>query len=359
MPDVLLIPGDGVGPEVVREAVETLKFLNECYDLKIEFDEALAGGNAYDRTGTPLPDETLDKAKKADAVLLGAVGGLKWDGLPYEVRPERALLGLRKELGLYANLRPAVVFEPLLDASALKPEVLRGSDIMVVRELVGGIYFGTPKGVTTGDDGVKRGVNTLVYTEPEIERIARVAFKLAEKRRHLVHSVDKANVLESMELWRVTVSKVAEEFPHVTLRHLYVDNCAMQLVQDPRQFDVIVTGNMFGDILSDEAAMITGSIGMLPSASLGDGAGLFEPVHGSAPDIAGKNIANPIATLLSVSMMLKYGLDREDAATTIDTAVQRVLDDGFRTADIARRKEATIGTREMGDKIRAAMKEVK
>ncbi len=355
MAKVLVIPGDGVGPEVIREAVETLKLLKKTHNLDIEFEEALAGGCAYDATGSPLPDETIERAHEADAVLLGAVGGPRWESLTYDVRPERALLGLRKELELYANIRPAMVFGPLLEASAIRPEVLRGADIIVVRELVGGIYFGTPKGVEMGSDGVRRGVNTMAYSEPEVERIARIAFKLAEKRRKLVHSVDKANVLEVMELWRLTVSRIAEEFGHVTLRHMYVDNCAMQLIRDPRQFDVIVTGNMFGDILSDEAAMITGSIGMLPSASLGDGTGLYEPVHGSAPDIAGKDAANPIAAILSAAMMLRYGLEREDAAATIETAVERVLDSGARTADIARRKEKVIGAREMGDRIRAAM----
>ncbi len=352
MPDVLVLPGDGVGPEVVGEAVRTLKLLNKTHNLKLEFEEAKVGGAAYDSTGTPLPGKTLDAAKGSDAVLLGAVGGPKWESLDYEVRPERALLGLRKELGLFANLRPAIVFDSLIRSSALRQEVVRGADIMVVRELVGGIYFGTPKGIETTPDGTRRGVNTLVYTEPEIERVARVAFDLSEKRRRLVHSVDKANVLESMELWRNTVSRVAEDFPRVTLRHMYVDNCAMQLVRDPRQFDVIVTGNMFGDILSDEAAMITGSIGMLPSASLGDSDGMYEPVHGSAPDIAGQNTANPIATILSAAMMFRYSFNREDAAVTVETAVTRVLDSGARTADIASRKEDVIGTTEMGDKIR-------
>lgn len=355
MPDVLVLPGDGVGPEVVGEAVKTLKLLNKTHNLKLEFEEAKVGGDAYDATGSPLPDKTLELAKRSDAVLLGAVGGPKWEKLPYEFRPERALLGLRKELGLFANLRPAIVFDSLIRSSALKPEVVRGADIMVVRELVGGIYFGTPRGIDTLPDGTKRGVNTLVYTEPEIERVAEVAFNLAEKRRRLVHSVDKANVLESMELWRNTVSRVAEKFPRITLRHMYVDNCAMQLVRDPRQFDVIVTGNMFGDILSDEAAMITGSIGMLPSASLGDSAGMYEPVHGSAPDIAGQNTANPIATILSAAMMLRYSFNREDAAATIEAAVSRVLDSGARTADIVSRKEDVIGTTRMGEKIRQEM----
>lgn len=357
MPKVLVLPGDGIGPEVTREAVETLNFLNKTQNLGIEFEEALIGGTAYDKTGTPLPDSTLALAKISDAVLLGAVGGPQWENLPYEVRPERALLGLRKELCLYANLRPAAVFDSLVEASAIKPEVVRGSDIMVVRELVSGIYFGTPKGIETMSNGIKRGVNTMSYTEDEIERVARVAFRLAEKRRRLVHSIDKANVLEVMELWRITVTRVAEDFPQVTLRHMYVDNCAMQLIRDPRQFDVILTGNLFGDILSDEAAMITGSIGMLPSASLGDKYALYEPVHGSAPDIAGKNIANPLASILSAAMMLRYTLKKENAAATIETAVARVLDAGARTMDIARRKDKVSGTKEMGEKVRAAMRE--
>ena len=355
MPDICVLPGDGVGVEVMRETVETLKLLNKTHNLRLEFEQALVGGAAYDATGAPLPEDTLKLAKQADAVLLGAVGGTKWESLPHEVRPERALLGLRKELDLYANLRPAKVFEPLLDVSAIREEVLRGADLIVVRELVGGLYFGTPRGVVMESDGVKRGINTLTYSEPEIQRIARVAFKLAEKRRKLVHSVDKANVLETMELWRVTVTQMAEEYPRVALRHMYVDNCAMQLIRDPRQFDVILTDNLFGDILSDEAAMVTGSIGMLPSASLSDTSGLYEPVHGSAPDIAGKNIANPIATILSAAMMLRYSFNREDAAATIEAAVMRVLESGARTADIARKKENVIGTREMGERIRAAI----
>jgi len=258
MPDICVLPGDGVGVEVMRETVETLKLLNKTHNLRLEFEQALVGGAAYDATGVPLPEDSLKLAKQADAVLLGAVGGTKWESLPYEVRPERALLGLRKELDLYANLRPAKVFEPLLDVSALRDEVLRGADLIVVRELVGGLYFGTPRGIQTEPDGTKRGTNTLTYSEPEIQRIARVAFKLAEKRRKLVHSVDKANVLETMELWRVTVTRMAAEYPRVALRHMYVDNCSMQLIRDPRQFDVILTDNLFGDILSDEAAMVTG-----------------------------------------------------------------------------------------------------
>lgn len=356
MPEILVIPGDGVGPEVTREAVETLKVVDKSYLLGFKYDEALAGGSAIDATGIPLPDETLEKAMKADAVLLGAVGGPKWDALPHDKRPERALLGLRENLGLFANLRPAKIFESLLKSSPLKPEVVRGADFLVVRELTGGIYFGKPKGIETLEDGTERGVNTMVYTTPEIERIARVAFDLARQRRKLVHSVDKANVLEVMELWRRTVIAVSKDYPDVTLRHMYVDNCSMQMIRDPRQFDVIVTGNLFGDILSDEAAMITGSIGMLPSASLGKKGGLYEPVHGSAPDIAGRDKANPVAAILSAAMMLRFTFKRENAAAIIEAAVDRVLLSGARTADIARAGDDVIGTRAMGERIRAAMK---
>jgi len=356
MPEILVIAGDGVGPEVTREAVETLKVADKIHKIGFHFGEALAGGVAIDATGRPLPDETLEKARKADAVLLGAVGGPKWDDVPHDRRPERALLGLREKLGLYANLRPARIFESLLKSSPLKPEVARGADLLIVRELTGGIYFGKPKGIEILGDGSERGVNSMVYTTGEIERIARKAFDLARRRRKLVHSVDKANVLEVMELWRRTVIAVSKDYPDVTLRHMYVDNCSMQLIRDPRQFDVIVTGNLFGDILSDEAAMITGSIGMLPSASLGERGGLYEPVHGSAPDIAGQDKANPLAAILSAAMMLRFTFGRENAAALIEAAVDRVLDSGARTADIARAGDEVIGTHAMGERVRSAMK---
>lgn len=358
MAKILVIPGDGIGQEVTAEAVEVLKVADRIYRLDLEFDYALAGGCAYDATGEPLPDETLRKAQQADAVLLGAVGGQKWDSLPYDKRPERALLGLRKGLGLFANIRPVRVFESLLKSSPLKPEVASGADLVIVRELTGGIYFGEPRGISWVAQGVERAVNTMVYTTSEIERVARKAFELARKRKKLVHSVDKANVLEVMELWRKTVSQVSKDYPDVTLRHMYVDNCAMQIVRDPRQFDVIVTGNLFGDILSDEAAVLSGSLGMLPSASLGERGGLYEPVHGSAPDIAGQDKANPIAAILSVAMMLRYSLNRDSAASLIESAVDRVLASGARTPDIARSGDEIIGTKEMGNRVRSAMKAI-
>ena len=356
MPKILVIAGDGVGPEVIRQALETLKVVDKSHNLGLEFEEALAGGCAYDKTGDPLPDETLQKAMAADAILLGAVGGPKWEDLPYDKRPERALLGLRENLKLFANLRPARLFDALIRASPLRPEVVRGANLLVVRELTGGIYFGKPKGIDKTPDGIERGINTMVYTTPEIERIARVAFNLARGRRKLVHSVDKANVLEVMELWRRIVSNVAGEFPDVTLRHMYVDNCAQQIIKDPRQFDVILTGNMFGDILSDEAAMITGSLGMLPSASIGLKGGLYEPAHGSAPRMAGQDKANPIATVLSAAMMLRYTFKRDSTASIIEAAVERALAKGARTSDIAGSDDDIIGTRAMGERIRSAMK---
>ena len=310
--NITVLPGDGIGPEVIREAIKILKIIERKQNLKLNLTEAPVGGAGYEATGHPLPEDTLKSAMDADAVLLGAVGGPKWESIDFSLRPERALLGLRSNLGLFANLRPAKIFAPLADASTLKPEVVEGLDIMVVRELTGGIYFGEPRGVETLADGSRRGVNTLVYTEAEIERIARVAFDVAGKRNKNVYSIDKANVLECTGLWRDVVTKVHADYQDITLSHMYVDNCAMQLVRNPKQFDVIVTTNMFGDILSDQASMLTGSIGMLPSASLGEGkAAMYEPIHGSAPDIAGKDIANPLATILSVGMMFKYSLNLE------------------------------------------------
>jgi 3-isopropylmalate dehydrogenase len=342
---IAVFGGDGIGPEVTAEAADTLV----AAGVECSFESCEVGGSAIDRHGVPLPDRAVELAQSCDAVLLGAVGGPKWDGLPYDKRPERALLGLRKVMGVYANLRPATVYDALCDASSLKPEVVRGIDMVIVRELTGGIYFGEPRGIS-GD----RGVNTEVYTIPEIERIARVAFRIARGRpRKHVTSVDKANVLEVTELWRRVVQRIHdEEFPDVTLAHMLVDNCAMQLVRAPRQFDVVVTTNLFGDILSDEAAMLTGSIGMLPSASLGDGRrGLYEPVHGSAPDIAGQGKANPLAAILSAAMLARHSLDRADAAGAIEAAVKRVLDAGARTADLG----GSMPTREMGERVRSEL----
>jgi len=345
---IAVFPGDGIGGEVVDEALHVLGKVDSKYGLKIETEKGLVGGGAYDEYGAPLPEESLSLAKQADAILLGAVGGPKWEPLDYESRPERALLGLRSELDLFANLRPAKIYPALTDSSSLKREVVEGIDIMVVRELVGGIYFGRPKGVERLADGTERGVNTLVYTTPEIERIARIAFDTAMKRGKRVCSVDKANVLESTELWRRVVTNIHSGYPDVELSHMYVDNCAMQLVRYPAQFDVIVTTNLFGDILSDISAMLTGSIGMLPSASLGATCGMYEPVHGSAPDIAGQDKANPIATILSVAMMLHYTLDATEAARDIEQAVRKVLDAGYRTPDIVTEGAKPVGTRQMG-----------
>jgi 3-isopropylmalate dehydrogenase len=355
--NVLVLPGDGIGPEIVKEALKVLELAGRKYGAEFSVTEGLAGGASIDAHNEPLTDGVLGLAKKSDAVLLGAVGGPKWEGLDYSVRPERALLKLRKELKLFANLRPAKIYKALVDSSTLKREVVEDVDLVVVRELTGGIYFGTPKGVEKLPDGTERGVNTLVYTTPEIERIARVAFGVARKRRKKLTSVDKANVLETTELWRKVVAGVAGDYPDVELNHMYVDNCAMQLIRDPKQFDVIVTGNMFGDILSDEAAMLTGSIGMLPSASLGSGdvgekgCAMYEPVHGSAPDIAGRDMANPIAMILSVEMMLKYSFDMMKAADEIESAVEAVLDKGLRTPDIYQKGTRKIGCIEMGDAI--------
>ena len=347
MPLIALCAGDGIGPEVTEEAVKILKLIDGKRNFGFEFVDAPVGGSAYDRFGVPLPPESLEIAKKADAIFLGAVGGPKWEKLEFSLRPERALLALRSELGLFANLRPAALFGPLVDASTLKREVVEGIDILVVRELTGGIYFGQPRGVEDYEGG-KRGVNTLVYTTPEIERIARVAFEAARKRKGKVCSVDKANVLESTELWREVVTGVHKDYGDVELSHMYVDNAAMQLIRNPRQFDVIVTTNMFGDILSDAAAMLTGSIGMLPSASLSGTKGMYEPVHGSAPDIAGQGIANPIAAILSAAMMLTYSFNAPDAAMDIEKSVAAVLDKGYRCADIYTDGTTKLSTSEMG-----------
>ena len=345
---IAVLPGDGIGKEIVPEAVKVLEAIGRLHGLAFNFKEAIVGGGAIDQFGHPLPDETLATAKEADAVLLGAVGGPKWDGLDSLIRPEKALLGLREQLGLYANLRPARLFPQLIDASTLKREVIEGTDLLVVRELTGGIYFGEPRGIKPYRNE-ERGINTEVYTTKEISRIAKVAFEAARKRRRKVCSVDKANVLESSALWRKVVTGVHKDYLDVELSHLYVDNCAMQLIRNPKQFDVIVTTNLFGDILSDEAAMLTGSIGMLPSASLGGRTAMYEPIHGSAPDIAGQNKANPLATILSVAMMLKYSFDQEKVADEIELAVLGVLDQGFRTGDIASPGTKLVGTKEMGE----------
>ena len=348
---IAVLAGDGVGREIVPEAVKILKAIGHKYHHSFEFVAADIGGHAIDKVGVPLPSETLSLAKQSDAVLLGAVGGPKWEGLDYSMRPERALLGIREALGLYANLRPAKVYSNLIDASTLKREVIEGIDILVIRELTGGIYFGKPKGIEQLPGGGERGVNTEVYTTEEVRRIAKVAFEAARKRRKKVTSVDKANVLESSELWRKVVIDVHKGYPDVELGHIYVDNAAMQLVRNPRQFDVLLCNNMFGDILSDEAAMLTGSIGMLPSASVGAKIGLFEPIHGSAPDIAGKNIANPIATIASAAMMLAYAFQLDKEAEAIEQAIIKTLDMGYRTKDIQSPGARIVGTVEMGDAI--------
>jgi 3-isopropylmalate dehydrogenase len=355
---ILLLPGDGIGPEVVAETAKVIDWFSKNGPVAFSTSTALIGGTAYDAVKTPFPAETLAAAKKADAILLGAVGGPKWEGLEYAHRPERGLLGLRKELQLFANLRPAICFDALADASTLKRDIIAGLDIMIVRELTGGIYFGQPRGVETLPDGTRRGINTEVYTSPEVQRIARVAFDLAEKRGGRVCSVDKANVLESTEMWRQEVEKVRkEDYPNIELSHMYVDNAAMQLVRNPKQFDVMVTTNMFGDILSDIASMLTGSLGMLPSASLGNpgSPGVYEPVHGSAPDIAGKGIANPIATVLSFAMMLRYSFSMKDEADRLENAVRKVLTQGLRTGDIMQPGMTQVGTSQMGDAILKAL----
>lgn len=346
---IALLPGDGIGPEIIQVAVEVLKLVGEQLNIGFTFQEALIGGAAIDAIGEPLPEKTLEICRHSDAVLLAAIGGYKWDNLPRHQRPETGLLGLRAGLGLFANLRPAKILPQLIDASSLKREVVEGVDIMVVRELTGGIYFGQPKGIFSSETGEKRGVNTMAYAESEIDRIGRVAFETAQKRRNKLCSVDKANVLEVSQLWRDRITALASEYPDVELTHMYVDNAAMQLVRNPKQFDTIVTGNLLGDILSDEAAMLTGSIGMLPSASLGaSGAGVYEPVHGSAPDIAGQDKANPLAQVLSAAMMLRYGLNQPEAADRIEQAVLRVLDRGDRTGDIMSPGMNLLGCRAMG-----------
>ena len=348
---VLVLPGDGIGPEIVAEAVKVLdRLVGE--GLALELDEGLVGGAGYDAAGDPLPTTTLDMAKEADAILLGAVGGPKWEPLEIALRPEKGLLGLRSELNLFANLRPAILYPQLADASTLKQEVVSGLDIMIVRELTGGIYFGQPRGIRTLENGEREGFNTLVYKESEVERICRVAFDIAMKRGKKLCSVDKANVLECTEMWREVATAVGADYPEVELSHMYVDNAAMQLVRWPKQFDVMVTTNMFGDILSDAAAMLTGSIGMLPSASLdANSKGMYEPIHGSAPDIAGQNKANPLATILSVAMMLRYTLYEPEMADRIEAAVDSVLDKGLRTADIMSQGMTEVTTEAMGDAV--------
>jgi len=341
---IALIKGDGIGPEIIDEAVKVLDAVASYSGFTLKYDDLLMGGCAYDITGDPLPQETILGALNSDAVLFGAIGGEKWDNLPREKRPESGLLRFRKELGVYANLRPAVVYDELVNASSLKPEVVRGVDLMVVRELIGGIYFGEPK----GRDETK-GWNTMVYTRDEIIRIAHQAFKIAMTRNKRVCSIDKANVLDVSQLWRETVEEVAKEYPEVELSHMYVDNAAMQLIRDPKQFDVMLTGNIFGDILSDEASMLSGSIGLLPSASIGAKIGVYEPIHGSAPDIAGQGIANPIATIASASMMLRYALHEEEAADKVDNAIKKALSEGYRTGDLAQFDAKEVcSTSEMG-----------
>jgi 3-isopropylmalate dehydrogenase len=349
---IVLLPGDGIGVEVVAETRKVLDAVGSRHRIAFDFTECPVGGAAIDRCGVPLPDETLKQAAGADAVILGAVGGPAWDGIATDKRPEAGLLGLRKGLSLFANLRPVIIFDELIEESAVKEEVIRGVDIMVVRELTGDVYFGTPRGIEERD-GQRVGINTLVYWESEIRRIAHTGFSIARRRRKKVTSVDKANVLESMALWRDVVTDVGREYPDVALDHMYVDNCAMQLIRNPREFDTILTTNMFGDIVSDEAAMLTGSLGMLPSASLGKpgSAGMFEPVHGSAPDIAGRGIANPIACILSAAMMLELTFDEPEAAETITAAVRGAIAAGLRTKDIYRGQGAQVSTREMGDHI--------
>jgi 3-isopropylmalate dehydrogenase len=353
---IVVLAGDGIGPEIVGEAVKVLAAVNEKFGLGITWENQLLGGAAIDAHGVPLPDVTLDAARKADAVLLGAVGGPKWDTIERSIRPERGLLKIRSELNLFANLRPAILYPQLASASSLKPEIVAGLDILIVRELTGGIYFGQPRGVRTLENGERQGFNTDVYSESEIRRIAHVAFQLARQRNRKVLSVDKANVLEVTELWKEVVTEVGKDYPDVQLSHMYVDNAAMQLVKAPKQFDVIVTGNLFGDILSDEAAMLTGSIGMLPSASLDQNKkGMYEPCHGSAPDIAGKGVANPLATILSVAMMLRYTFGAEAAAKCIEEAVGKVLDQNLRTPDIYTEGTKKVGTKEMGEAVVAAL----
>ena len=353
---IVLLPGDGIGPEIVAEALKVLKAVDAEHKLGLKYEEELIGGCAIDAHGVPLANTTLEKCQAADAVLMGSVGGPKWDTLDSSIRPEKGLLKIRYEMGLFANLRPAILYPQLADASSLKPELVAGLDILIVRELTGGIYFGEPRGIRLLENGERQGYNTYVYAEHEVERIGRTAFEMAMKRDRRVCSVDKANVLEATVLWREVMQSLAREYPDVELSHMYVDNAAMQLVRAPKQFDVLVTGNMFGDILSDTAAMLTGSIGMLPSASLNkDGRGLYEPVHGSAPDIAGQGVANPLATILSAAMMLRYSLDAPLAADAIEAAVGRVLDKGLRSADIYSNGMQKVSTVEMGDAVLAEL----
>ena len=356
MKKVLILPGDNIGPEIVTEAVKVLSRVDKKFQLGIELDYANLGGCALDADGTPCPQQTLDKARQSDAVLLGAVGGPQWDNVERHLRPEKGLLTIRSELDLFGNLRPAIMYPQLAHASSLKPEFVSGLDILIVRELVGGIYFGEPRGIRSLDNGEREGYNTYKYSESEIQRISKMAFEAAMVRNKRLCSVDKSNVLEATVLWREVISDMAADYPEVELSHMYVDNAAMQLVKEPKQFDVIVTGNMFGDILSDTAAMLTGSIGMLPSASLDkSGRGMYEPCHGSAPDIAGQGIANPLATILSVAMMLRYSLGEPQAATAIEQAVSNVLDQGLRTADIYTEGSNQVGTVAMGDAVVSAI----
>ena len=353
---IAILPGDGIGPEIMAEAVKVLDLLQSAHGLSATLEQAHVGGAGYDAHGHPLPEQTLAVARSADAILLGSVGGPQWEKLERHLRPEQGLLGLRSELSLFSNLRPAILYPQLADASTLKSEVVSGLDIMIVRELTGGIYFGEPRGIRQLQNGESQGYNTLVYSESEIERIGRSAFEIARKRSGRLCSVDKANVLEVSELWRQVITRLGEEYSDVELSHMYVDNAAMQLVREPKQFDVIVTGNMFGDILSDAAAMLTGSIGMLPSASLdSNGKGMYEPIHGSAPDIAGQGVANPLATILSVAMMLRYSLNEAALADRVEAAVGTVLDSGLRTADIATEGMQTVATPAMGDAVVAAL----
>ncbi len=355
---ILLVSGDGIGPEIMRETIKVMDVIEQQFDLDFEYDEALVGGVAIDAAGSPLPEESLAKAKAADAVLFAAIGGPKWDTNPPDLRPEKGLLGLRKELELFGNLRPAILYPQLAEASSLKSDIVAGLDILIVRELTGGIYFGQPRGIRTNEAGEREGFNTYVYSESEIVRIGRMAFEAARSRGGRVCSVDKANVLEVTMLWREVMTELAKEYPDVELSHMLVDNAAMQLVLCPKQFDVMVTGNMFGDILSDTAAMLTGSIGMLPSASLDkNGKGMYEPCHGSAPDIAGQNKANPLAMMLSASMMLRYTFKEVAAAEAIEAAIGKVLDKGYRTGDIFREGNTLVSCEQMGDAVVAALTE--
>lgn len=356
MKKIVLLPGDGIGPEVTTEARKILNWISEKHALHFQIEESLIGGASLDALSSPLSEITLELCRRADAILLGAVGGPKWDDVAYDLRPEAGLLALRKELDLFANLRPAKVFDALIDASTLKPEVVKGLDIMIVRELTGGIYFGTPRGIETLEDGQRRGINTQTYTTQEIHRVARVAFQLARKRRGVVCSCDKANVMESGKLWREEVTALhAAEGSNITLSHMYADNCAMQLLRNPRQFDVIVTDNLFGDILSDQASMLTGSLGMLPSASLGTKHALYEPVHGAAPDIAGQNKANPLAAILSVAMMMRYSFNLPKIAEQIEQAVELCLAQGQHTADLDTPNSRKLSTSQAGDAVLAQM----